>query len=477
MRVIQSMPLKKQITKVVANTLVLLLAIRVLAFVYAYNDYATDELVMSMLTIAGALLFFAHSFLLFPFLEQNEEYKYTKSVLLSFVIYILAIGFIWIYASRTVTDWDYVLDVNMKYIFEINELTKLLLISFIPLLAAVLLSFAYSTLIIGDRLIMPFIEFLVNVVVVSLLYLVSATIDNGHASFLLSVLFCFFYTNAFYITPSFLKKRKGRSSGVVLVLLITIAYILLFWYFSYTDTSPLDNLFLSINILVGISLVFVLSYVYGYYRIKIAAKENVFIKKIDSKESELQLLKSQVNPHFLFNTLNTLYSTALEEGATKTATSTAKLANLIRYMQEDINKEFIPLEKEIQYVQNYIEIQKLRCAREPKVKTTFSGYEHHIISPGLFIPFVENAFKYGINPNEASDLSVSVICTNYAIHFECTNTYNEDYKTYQNEQGFGLGIHNAKKRLELVYPKRHTFMVTKENNVFSVNIKISVSEQ
>tara|TARA_R110002051_G_scaffold281538_1_gene343157 strand:- start:7359 stop:8075 length:717 start_codon:yes stop_codon:yes gene_type:complete len=220
----------------------------------------------------------------------------------------------------------------------------------------------------------------------------------------------------------------------------------------------------------GLTLISILitSTYYGYLRLE--TKKNKL--KFANKESELNILKSQVNPHFLFNTLNTLYATALQENAPITAESTAKLANLIRYMQNDISKDFIPLENEIKYLEDYIYIQKLRCEITPNIETNFKNIEHHKISPGLLIPFVENAFKYGIDPNKPSSLNVSVIGTDNSIFFECINSFDDSFKTYYKEKGFGIGIENTKKRLALVYPKNHTLEVIKQNKIFSVKISI-----
>ena len=141
------------------------------------------------------------------------------------------------------------------------------------------------------------------------------------------------------------------------------------------------------DVVILLSVLF-LSCIYGYIRFKTKAKEQSFNLKLGEKESELKLLKSQVNPHFLFNTLNTLYATALTENANKTSESIAKLASLLRYMQKDISKDFIPLENEVKYLQDYISIQKLRCAIEPKVETQFSNVKNQMINPGLLITFV-----------------------------------------------------------------------------------------
>lgn len=294
-----------------------------------------------------------------------------------------------------------------------------------------------------------------------------------------SFLILFFYINTFYISPVLLISKKKSMYvffGILWFVILNVIYFLILYFFSGPmGRSIVTSDVLSISFLIRIAVlvfipIFIVSFIYGYIRIKIKNQD----KNIVAQDSELKLLKSQVNPHFLFNTLNTLYSTALEEKAEKTAESTAKLANLIRYMQEDINKDFIPLQNEIKYLRDYITIQKLRCAIEPEIDSEYTGIGKHQISPGLLIPFVENAFKYGIDPSKPSKLSVSVVCDDKTINFKCINSYSEHFKTYYKEQGFGIGIKNAKQRLALVYPKKHTFEVVKENNVFSVNLSINI---
>lgn len=326
-------------------------------------------------------------------------------------------------------------------------------------------------------------ERIINAIVVVLIMLYVSIMPAGTKTdelLFVSFFILFFYINSFYITPIlFISKNKLRYAFITVLWFVTLYTI--FFSIIYLLDQPLAKEFviqeisspsiymLRLGVMVFIPN-FLTSFAYGYIRIKIKKQDKI----LEAKESELSLLKSQVNPHFLFNTLNTLYSTALEENAPKTAESTAKLASLIRYMQEDINKDFIPLENEIKYLQDYITIQKLRCAVEPEIETKFNSIENHKISPGLLIPFVENAFKYGINPSKKSKLFVSVICNENTIYFECINSYDENFKTYYKEQGFGIGIKNAKERLELVYPKKHTVEIKKESNIFSVKINITI---
>src|SRR5690606_7626491 len=238
--------------------------------------------------------------------------------------------------------------------------------------------------------------FNVSLVILIVLYISIMTNTKAHDLTIATLFISFFYINTFYIIPLLLAYKQKLKFVFISVIWFAVLYILisLTHLVFYGDTFFEIKIFsLSSYLLESFTHIlipiYLLSFAYGYIRHRIKNQD----KKLEAKESELQLLKSQVNPHFLFNTLNTLYATALEEQAPKTAESTAKLANLLRYMQEDINKEFIPLENEIKYVQDYIAIQKLRCSVTPKIETKFENIEGKVISPGLLIPFVENAFK------------------------------------------------------------------------------------
>jgi sensor histidine kinase YesM len=352
------------------------------------------------------------------------------------------------------------------YEYPITIVLFYLFLALIPLAIVALLSYAYSAIFLGKKVAYQFLEFFVNFIFISLLNIIIATSGRVSDTLLLTLFSVIFYINTLYVTPLLIKKQQ-KTKYWFLILFMLVLYFLSVYLIVRYDTGSIFSIF---SVFV---LIYALSFIYGYVRIKIISKEKLFTLKLGAKDSELQLLKSQVNPHFLFNTLNTLYSTALEEKAEKTAQSTAKLASLIRYMQEDINKDFIPLENEIKYLNDYINIQELRCAVKPNIETEFVNIKNHNISPGLLIPFVENAFKYGIDPSKPSSLKVSVVCNENTINFECVNSYKTDFKTYYKEQGFGIGIKNAKQRLELIYPKKHIFSISKQEKLFSVNMSIN----
>lgn len=432
------------------------------------------ETIIFVMTIYFLALF------LFPTLFRNwKKYIFTAIIFLSLYSFTL----VWIEAVSS-SGLN-----NLKDIFSSIPLDYLdikfmfrSLMSIIPIGVLGLLYFLFVTD--WEKLKILFfrknIEKTVNIIAVALIIFYTSVMPQGDSTdeVLYIIFFIFFsYLNTFFITPILIVDKRIQKFLFTSFFWFLGIYVMFFLITYFTSdsygknfaTNTLLSWSYTSRIIIALFFpIFFLSFIYGYIRVKIKNQD----KKLEAKESELQLLKSQVNPHFLFNSLNTLYATALEEQAPKTAESTAKLANLLRYMQEDINKDFIPLENEIKYVQDYITIQKLRCSVEPKIETKFENIKNQVISPGLLIPFVENAFKYGIDPSKPSELKVSVVCDENTIYFKCVNSYNDNFETYYKEQGFGIGIKNAKQRLELVYPKKHHLEVKKENNIFSVKLSI-----
>lgn len=440
--------------------------------------------------LAGVALFFIHNIVLIPIkLEQNNKRKYLWFVLACIIAFSLIEVFLLFDILQRMYSYQNIFGIVPNQLLTLGTLIKIIAVICIPLLVIATLSVVYCLLAYGFRAISPYLEAFAHVFVLTMLFILLITVPNIKSrdiSMILPLTLAF-YMNTFGITPLLLRDKKpisyllGLLTLVLGYFLFQTILLIIFGFPQFNQETghtftrgDLPKIIFSTPSIIVLIITLFLSFIYGYVRIRIKTKEKFFNIRLGEKESELKLLKSQVNPHFLFNTLNTLYATALSENAEKTGASIAKLANLLRYMQKDINKDFIPLENEIKYLQDYIAIQKLRCAVESQVETQFVNFETQLISPGLFIPFVENAFKYGIDPSKPSKLSVSIICSNENIHFSCVNSFNDEFKTFHKEQGFGIGINNAKQRLELVYPKNHTFELLKKNNEFSVKITITV---
>ncbi len=189
-------------------------------------------------------------------------------------------------------------------------------------------------------------------------------------------------------------------------------------------------------------------------------------------DTEVKFLKSQVNPHFLFNTLNNLFSMAQKKGNDDLADGISKLSGMMRYMIYESNEETVPLKKEIEYLENCILLNKLRYA-DNEVKVLFNYPEQTegiFIAPMLFIPFVENAFKHGVMIGQSSEINIAISIENKQLVFSCENTI-YIVKKMEDEMN-GIGLENVKRRLELVYPGKCELFMKNADNKYIVNLGI-----
>ncbi len=184
--------------------------------------------------------------------------------------------------------------------------------------------------------------------------------------------------------------------------------------------------------------------------------------------TELSFLHAQINPHFLFNSLNTIYSLALKKSDSAPA-AVLKLSHLLRYVIDDANRESVPLEQEVSYLNNYIDLQKLRSTSSLVINFTVTGNINSTqIAPLLLLPFVENAFKYGISNQEVSPIDITLEKTVSTLVFSVQNK-----KFEQGEKdSTGIGINNVKRRLQLLYPDKHKLQIDDEPNTYFIKLTI-----
>jgi two-component system LytT family sensor kinase len=187
--------------------------------------------------------------------------------------------------------------------------------------------------------------------------------------------------------------------------------------------------------------------------------------------SELAFLKSQVNPHFLFNTLNNICSLARKK-SDDTENAIIRLSRIMRYMLYDSKDEKVSLEKEVEYLQNYIELQRLRISDAVIIRFTIDGnMEGRMVEPMLLIPFVENAFKHGVSYLEASHIVIHLKTDDRELHFRVENNRikkNDDPV----QQDSGIGLKNVLRRLDLLYPGTHSIRVEETAAKYIVNLDI-----
>jgi LytS/YehU family sensor histidine kinase len=282
-----------------------------------------------------------------------------------------------------------------------------------------------------------------------------------------------FYTTAFLLVPKFLRLKKIKA----LIFSLLGLFLCINLFESTIDFKYLANFFSSANESFSVYLVynsvisfFILLVGLSYALIKYWI-QNEKLKRVLLEEklsTEMAFLKSKINPHFLFNVLNSFYAKSLRHNVPELADGIAKLAELMRYMVYETNEDKVSLEKEIHHLKNFIQVYQLRIAEEDDVFVNFDiqgEINAAKISPMLLIPFVENAIKHGVDPQTKSIIDISLKVVQKKLYFRVSNTIRQG--TYGlEEESSGFGLDNLKKRLSILYPKAYTLETKEEKGYF-----------
>lgn len=219
-----------------------------------------------------------------------------------------------------------------------------------------------------------------------------------------------------------------------------------------------------------IAFLVILGISFAYFFLKQWAKSEIIQLSTENK-----FLRSQVNPHFLFNTLNNLFSMAQAKGNDELADGISKLSGMMRYMLYDSNAESVLLGTEITYLEECITLNKLRYADEEA--TVRFDYPVQVvgirIAPMLFVPFVENAFKHGVAIGQTTAIIISIQLSGKTLIFTCENTNHNAIRKMDGEKS-GIGLGNVKRRLELLYPGKHRLHLSETEEKFGVNLEITL---
>ncbi|UJP63915.1 sensor histidine kinase [Mongoliitalea daihaiensis] len=205
---------------------------------------------------------------------------------------------------------------------------------------------------------------------------------------------------------------------------------------------------------------------------------NTLSVQVDQGIANLDFLKSQINPHFLFNALNTLYGTALLENSEKTAEGIQKLGDMMRFMLHENNQDKIQLDREKEYLMNYVDLQMLRLKDQSQVEVIFHKSEDAftgLIAPMLLIPFIENAFKHGISMQQKSWVKISLRCLAGSVHLDVNNSIHRSNEQDPEKPNSGIGLSNVKQRLKLLYPKRHDLIIRENDMEYFVHLSIQLT--
>ena len=189
----------------------------------------------------------------------------------------------------------------------------------------------------------------------------------------------------------------------------------------------------------------------------------------DKANAELSFLKAQINPHFLFNTLNNIYSMAVTKNE-NTANTIMKLSNIMRYVTDDVNEDFVSLQSEVDCITDYIDLQKLRIGKKVSLAFSVTGdLDNKKIAPLILMTFIENVFKYGTSNHEHSNIEIKLIAGEGRIDFYSQNPL---FVKDSNIERTGIGIDNTRKRLEHLYPGKHKLEIKRQDGAFIVQLSL-----
>lgn len=286
------------------------------------------------------------------------------------------------------------------------------------------------------------------------------------------------YFNLLYLVPKFLTE-KFLTYCFFLILLVTIItpikifiIFMLFSYFPEAQAKLVTDqywLFLSTFLIAGGSTVFKI--VTDWLKYQRDRKE----LQTRTMQSELKFLKSQINPHFLFNTLNNLYALTLKK-SDKAPEIVIKLSEMMRYMLYECNEKRVLLSKEVNYLRNYLDLEKLRQGKNVKIDFHVNGHiGDQRIAPLMFIPFLENSFKHGLH-NQISQGFVNIVMevSDRKVHFFIENSKAETLPAQTHRRSGGIGLVNVKRRLNLLYPEHYQLNIHDNPKTYSIELDIEL---
>lgn len=301
------------------------------------------------------------------------------------------------------------------------------------------------------------------------------------ALFHISLVFCV-CVNSFWLIPRYFARRRYGAYSILLLFTIIAGTGLNIYTFRYlADWIFPDYYFISyytwtdiiqfIMVYMGITTLLQLSR--SWFR-EAEIKQQLAEIKQEQTEVELKALRAQINPHFLFNSLNHIYALAKRQ-APETASAVLKLSDLLRYTIRNLNKPKVPLTKELNYIRQYVELYKSRVHHPERIQL----HIHTDFDPGLTIPplllivFIENCFKHGSIKKKGEKMIVSISFEKSTLILKTENTVDEQRQLP--EESGGLGLDNVKRRLNLLYSNRHRLAIENKNGIFTINLTLELA--
>tara|TARA_B100000965_G_scaffold346739_1_gene318424 strand:- start:221452 stop:222474 length:1023 start_codon:yes stop_codon:yes gene_type:complete len=292
----------------------------------------------------------------------------------------------------------------------------------------------------------------------------------------IGILIVVFYLNYYVFIPQFLFTRRYLLYGIIVVGLFFVMMEAPRFLSALIDHQPppkrLDEEIASRVFPILFSNVFLMYITVFFSSIALRLSNRWKQTEKERHNAQLSYLTSQINPHFLFNTLNSIYGLTITQ-APKAADMVGKLSEMMRYTLDSSRKEMVPLNEEIHYLQGYIALQKVRLDENISLEVSIDKDEFgHQIAPLILLPFIENAFKYGVNAEQNSNIKIHLKTNEKLLKLTVFN--NKVEVDAQNLKKSGFGIENTKKRLELIYPEKHELELIENDYDFTVKLNLQL---
>jgi two-component system, LytTR family, sensor kinase len=283
-----------------------------------------------------------------------------------------------------------------------------------------------------------------------------------------------FYANAYLFIPRMI--YRGKIVQYAVLLLLSMAVLLGFnWVFFNLFIEGLEYKpwnFLLFHLPVFIFII-IASTAFRVIRDRIEETQRKKERETESLKTELSFLRSQVSPHFMFNVLNNMVALARKK-SDALEPSLIKLSQLLRYMLYETDEDKVSLEKEVEYLQSYIDLQKQRFGKNVIINARFELKESvYSIEPMLLVPFVENAFKHGTGLIPDAEIDIHLAIQNNVLTFSVRNRYKEK-EIETKDKTSGIGLNNVKRRLDLLYHDNHTLRIDKKDGWFVVVLQLNL---
>jgi two-component system, LytTR family, sensor kinase len=284
-----------------------------------------------------------------------------------------------------------------------------------------------------------------------------------------------FLVNSEWLIPRVFS-RKGMTS-YLFYLLVLIAFFAFFQNMLKEAIIP-DDLMRRHNdvfwAVVPVVFVTAISTGYGFINLLLQQQKARQQEHEERLKSELSFLRSQISPHFIFNVLNSIVY-LIRSNSSQAESVTIKLSELMRYLLYESGDTQVGLDKEVEYMKNYVELQKIRFEEDVDIRIDIEGNpSSQLIEPMLMIPFVENAFKHGVGLIKEPVIAIRLKVEETALTFTVKNKTTED-TTEDKDSASGIGLRNVRRRLELLYPGKHELKINRHNNWFEVEMSLKMN--